>query len=409
MAPMMATVTGPAASFAFPVFDADGHVAEPDDLWQRYCSARHRDAAAAALHIADLPGGGSGLMLEEHCIVAGIQAVTFAGQNPRTFMNKRWSEGYPGAFDPAHRLRDMDLEGIDIAMVFPSLAGAVGGVRDLDLAADMARAYNRWLLDYCSTDPLRLLPAAIVPLQDPGAAVAEVEWAARQGFRCVMLRACRYQGRAHDHPDFAAFYAACAHHDLVVGLHPFPFPDVEWSQAILPDLAAVPGSHILMADMVALPIDNMLTMAYLMFGGVCDRHPTLKLAFMESNATWTAPWIDRMEARFKRGGHTQIKTAPSEILARQCFVSVEGDERSLPPLVELIGADVLFWASDFPHFDGHFPGAVTEAVEGLAALPESVTRKILGENAARMFGVPLMRRVRRSGERADGDAATSRG
>jgi predicted TIM-barrel fold metal-dependent hydrolase len=148
-----------------------------------------------------------------------------------------------------------------------------------------------------------------------------------------------------------------------------------------------------MADMVALPIDNMLTMAYLMFGGVCDRHPGLKFAFMESNATWVAPWIDRLEARFARGGHRLITTPPSEILARQCFVSVEGDERSLVPLLDLIGEDVLFWASDFPHFDGHFPGAVTEAVQGLAETPDRVTRKVLGGNAARMFGVDLVSRA----------------
>jgi len=384
---MMPSATGVPAKFDFPVLDGDGHVAEPHDLWTRYCDATHRDAAQAALRIADLPEGGSALMLEGRCLVRGIEAVTFAGQNPRAFRGRRWDEGYPGAFDPAHRLRDMDLEGIDRAMIFPSLAGALGGVRDPRLAAAMARAYNRWILDYCATDPKRLMPAAVVPLQDPLAAVAEVEWAARHGFRCVMVRACRYQGRAHDHPDFAGFYAACAHHDVVVGLHPFPFPDVEWSQAILPDLAGMPCSHLVMADMLALPLDNMLTMAYLMFGGVCDRHPALKFSFMESNATWAAPFIDRLQARFARGGHRLIRTPPGEILARQCFVSVEGDERSLPALVDLIGEDVLFWASDFPHFDGHFPGAVTEAVEGLASLPDRVTRKVLGENAARMFGV----------------------
>jgi predicted TIM-barrel fold metal-dependent hydrolase len=393
----MASITGTPAEFGFPVFDADGHVAEPHDLWQRYGDAPYREAARAALHVADLPEGGSGMMLEGKCIVRGLEAVTFAGQNPSVFLRKkRWDEGYPGAFDPAHRLRDMDLEGIDAAMIFPSLVGALGGVRDAPLAAAMARAYNRWILDYCATDPRRLLPVAVVPLQDPRAAAAEVEWAAQRDFRCVMVRACRYEGRAHDHPDFAGFYAACAHHGIVVGLHPFPFADVEWSQAILPDLAGAPSSHLQMADMISLPIDNMLTMAYLMFGGVCDRHPTLKLAFMESNATWTAPWIDRMEARFKRGGHSLIKTAPSEILARQCFVSVEGDERSLPPLVDLIGEDVLFWASDFPHFDGHFPGAVAEAVEGLESQPERIKRKILGENAARMYGVPLAARAGRS-------------
>jgi predicted TIM-barrel fold metal-dependent hydrolase len=391
----MASATGTPAEIGFPVFDADGHVAEPHDLWARYCDPPHREAAHEALHVADLPEGGSGMMLEGRCIVRGLEAVTFAGQNPKEFLRKkRWDEGYPGAFDPAHRLRDMDLEGIDVAMVFPSLVGALGGVSDPRLAAAMARAYNRWIVDYCSTDPQRLLAAAVVPLQDAPAAVDEAEWAASQGFRCVMVRSCRYRGRAHDHPDFAAFYAACAHHDLVIGLHPFPFADVEWSQAILPDLAGAPSSQIQMADMISLPIDNMLTMAYLMFGGVCDRHPTLKLSFMESNATWTAPWIDRMEVRFERGGHRLITTPPSEILARQCFVSIEGDERSLPPLVGLIGEDVLFWASDFPHFDGHFPGAVTDALEGLGPQPDRVQRKLLGENAARMYGVPLEPRVR---------------
>ena len=102
-----------------------------------------------------------------------------------------------------------------------------------------------------------------------------------------------------------------------------------------------------------------------------------------------------MESRFKRGGFANIQTPPSEILARQCFVSVEGDERSLPPLVDLIGEDALIWASDFPHFDGHFPGAVTEAVEGMETLSEAVRRKVLGENAARMFGIPLETRVRK--------------
>jgi len=91
---------------------------------------------------------------------------------------------------------------------------------------------------------------------------------------------------------------------------------------------------------------------------------------MESNATWTAPWIDRLHARFARGGHALIRTPPGEILARRCFVSVEGDERSLRRLIDLIGEDSCS-GHDFPHFDGHFPGAVSEAVEGLAAVPSA--------------------------------------
>ncbi len=369
------------------VFDCDGHVAEPRSLFDDYADAAWRDAANAALHVQNFAGGGSGLMLEGRCIVRGIEAVTFAGQSPSAFLGKHWDDGYPGAFDPVHRLGDMDAEGIDRAMVFPSLLGAIGGVSDVALAAAMCRAYNRWMLDYCSTDPARLHGVAIVPLQDPAAAAAEAEWAAAQGFRCVMVRPCPYGGRTIEHPDFERFYAICESSQLVIGLHPFPFPDVAWSQGLVRDLAGAPGSAIQMADMVSLPIDNMLTMAWAMFGGVTDRHPRLNFSFLESNGTWVAMWIDRLESRFHRGGHRAITTSPREILARQCYISIEGDERALPLVAELIGVDRLVWASDFPHFDGHFPGAVTEALTGLATLPDPVVRQVLGANAARMYGL----------------------
>src|SRR5215470_11930217 len=186
-----------------PVFDCDGHVAEPRSLWEEYCDPQFRAAARRALHVHNFDDGGSGLMLEGRCLVHGIEAVTFAGTNPREFLGKHWDDGYPGAFDPAHRLRDMDLEGIDMAMVFPSLVGAIGGIADPALAAAMARAYNRWILDYCATDSQRLFAVAVVPLQDPPRAVAEVEWAAAQGMRCVMVRPARYGERTLDHADFA--------------------------------------------------------------------------------------------------------------------------------------------------------------------------------------------------------------
>ena len=150
--------------------------------------------------------------------------MTFAGQNPRTFGEKRWDEGYPGAFDPAHRLRDMDLEGIDVAMVFPSLAGALGGVRDGRLAA----AWRAATTGGCSTTarPIRVAcsPAAVVPLQDPPAAVAEVEWAAQQGFRCVMVRALPLPRAARTiTPTSRRSTPPAPTTSSSSGLHPFPF------------------------------------------------------------------------------------------------------------------------------------------------------------------------------------------
>jgi predicted TIM-barrel fold metal-dependent hydrolase len=147
----------------------------------------------------------------------------------------------------------------------------------------------------------------------------------------------------------------------------------------------------MMGDMLAMPVDNMITMGRLMFGGVMDRFPKLRSAFLESNGSWAAMLIDRMDKRFKRGQtyQKQIKTAPSEIIERQCFIALDGDEKALPYVGKLIGEDVIIWASDFPHFDGHFPGAAAEAVEGSGKLGRRAQQKFLGENASRLYKIAM--------------------
>src|SRR5215472_16440589 len=148
------------------VFDCDGHVAEPRDLWQRYIADAELCARAkATMSIEDYPEGGSGFVVGGRCLLKGVEAVTFAGRPPAEFLGKHWDDGCPGAFDPVARLADMDREGITKAMVFPSFLGVLGGVEDGLLAAAMARAYNRWIHDYCATDRKRLYGVAVVPLQ----------------------------------------------------------------------------------------------------------------------------------------------------------------------------------------------------------------------------------------------------
>src|SRR5262249_59023018 len=98
MTTRMASITSPRAEVDFPVLDADGHVAEPHDLWSRYCPRSHRQAATDALAVVDLPDGGSGLMLDGRCLVRGIEAGTFAGPDPRTVRGTQpWAPSHPCA------------------------------------------------------------------------------------------------------------------------------------------------------------------------------------------------------------------------------------------------------------------------------------------------------------------------
>src|SRR5581483_4325449 len=111
----------------------------------------------------------------------------------------------------------------------------------------------------------------------------------------------------------------------------------------------------------------------------------------ESYGGWALMWVDRLDKYFVQSGYRdrgEVKTPPREIFARQVYVSFEPDERSLPLIAEALGPDNILWASDYPHFDATFPGVVRELHETIAGLPEGTRRKILGENAARFYGLP---------------------
>lgn len=374
------------------VIDADGHIVEPADLWDRYVEAPHREAANRALSTRSFPDGGTNLVLEGRTIIRGIQATSFVSQRSGTFVDRRLEDGRAGGWDPHARLGDMDTDGIDTAVLYTSWAHVLVAIQDYALAAVMARAYNHWLADYCNAAPERLYGVALVPLQDVPAAVRELRYAVeRLGFKAVMVRPNRHAGRFLHDPHFDPFWREAETLDVAVGFHPFPFPDLDGPFAIVdthvPDRMKFSGiSH--------LPIDNMVTMMHLVMSGTLDRFPRLRVAFLESYGGWSLMWVDRLNKYFDQSGYKErgeVKALPSEIFARQIYISFEPDERSLPLIAETLGVDNILWASDYPHFDATFPGVVRELKETVETLPLAAQRKIIGENAARFYRLPAGR------------------
>ncbi|MBM4405519.1 MAG: hypothetical protein FJ039_04945 [Chloroflexi bacterium] len=121
-------------------------------------------------------------------------------------------------------------------------------------------------------------------------------------------------------------------------------------------------------------------------GGVLERHPKLRVAFMESGCGWIASWLERLDNHVKNWGHTSVKLPhlPSEYFKRQCCISADPDEVMIPGIVQVIGDTNILFASDYPHPDGIFPGAVAEMAER-KDISEASKSKILAENAARFF------------------------
>ena len=157
-------------SRAYNVIDADGHILEPLDLWDKYMDPKFRDGAP---HLVKGEDGKDRLVIEERTVgdsrrgFGGIGGIG-ARQGVVASDTMKYQEGRPGGFDPHQRIPDMDADGIDAAFLYPSIGLFAGSIQDPELAAATCRAYNRWLADYCKPYPDRLFGVAMLPMQDRG-------------------------------------------------------------------------------------------------------------------------------------------------------------------------------------------------------------------------------------------------
>ena len=124
--------------------------------------------------------------------------------------------------------------------------------------------------------------------------------------------------------------------------------------------------------------------------GVLERHPSLRVAFLEAGGGWVPYWLERLDEHVVcYGGYApQMRLTPSEYFARQCWVSFEGNEHTLPLLAPLVGTDRIVWGSDYPHADSTFPGATAALRHTIATLDAETQARILGKNAAALYGLP---------------------
>src|SRR6266849_134511 len=205
---------------AYDVVDADGHILEPLDLWDRYIDPAFRERRPRFL--IDENGkerlGVEGKLLGNP---RGIGSLGSVGVRQGTVKldSLKYAEGKKGGFDPHARIVDMDLDGIDAAFLYPSLGLFAGAVSDPELAAAMCRAYNRWLADYCKPYPDRLFGVAMLPMQSAELAVDELRFARHElGMRAGFLRPNPYLGRALHSPDYEPFWAMAAELDVAIGL-----------------------------------------------------------------------------------------------------------------------------------------------------------------------------------------------
>jgi predicted TIM-barrel fold metal-dependent hydrolase len=359
------------------VIDADGHVLEPIDIWDKYIDPGFRERAPKIVRDTD---GKERLDVEGQRLGSkkgfGVIGAIGARQGDVEEETMQYIDGRKGGFDPHARIPDMDLDGIDAAFLYPSVGLFSGAIKDPALAAAVCRAYNRWLADYCEPYPDRLFGVAMLPMQSIDAAIEEMRYARKElGMRAAFLRPNPYNGRMLHHPDYEKFWNEVEDLDVAIGLH-------EGASGGMPQVGVdrfdTRGAH----HIISHTMEMMLAALSVIWSGVCDRHPKVRIAFLESGGGWIAGWLDRMDRHFDDKGFNDsgLSMRPSELFQRNCWISFEPVERSLGVLADYIGPHKILWATDYPHPDGFFPGA-PKMIADRPELSEATRRAILAGGA----------------------------
>lgn len=372
--------------------DTDGHVLEPRDTWIKYIEPhlRHR-----ALRIEEDERGVEVLLVDDkpHMGLYGrlgaLGGIGMEAKDLMTMGNRRYEDGCPpGGYDPAARLAIMDDEQIDMALLYPTIGISwEAHIEDPGLATAYTRAYNRWLVDFCSHDRKRLVPIAHICLRDPEGAVEEVKRARSAGCAGVYLSPDppARAGKQFDDPAFAPFFETVQDLDMPIAFHVVARATSHLDDWV-GDRGKDPVGNVVFS-FAFLALDVMAAFTSFMTRGMFERYPRLKCAVLEAGSNWITAWLDRLDHKFEvMRDFSAMKLLPSEYFKRQCLISAEPDESITASIVEHLGDDYVIWASDYPHLDASF-NVVGELREKIAGLPEASQRKVLGDNALRFYGL----------------------
>ena len=386
------------------IIDSDLHMNEPDDLWARYLDEPHRanpprffgGQQKQLTPSAEDKGNADtirGMEVQGLAIPAFRKSDGFAASSRE--LRRRSRARHPHfkiaraqGFDPASTLTAMDIEGIDVAVMYGTRGRQILCHDDLapDYAAALARAYNNWAADYCKADPRRLKFAAQVAMHDIGMAAEEARRCVGDLGAVAVIGTPNPVNGQHLHDEACEpLWSALEELNAPIGFHP------TGNTSLKDDAGARYVGHANfqpMAHAIRNPVELMGAIASMTTGGILDRHPKLRCAFLEGTAGWLYWWLWRLDDQWEKYGpgcEYQLRMPPSEYFKRQCYIALDVDEEPAVDVVNKMGAEYFVVSSDYPHSDGAFPDAIHQFL-GLP-LSDEQRRKILWDNCARLYAI----------------------
>jgi predicted TIM-barrel fold metal-dependent hydrolase len=371
------------------LISSDSHVSEPPDLWVERIDAKYRDRAP---RVVLNPEGQEGAYLvyegyPPHNLAIGLGAGRTPEELAAFLKTGTYADARPGGWDPAQRLPDMELDGVEAEVLYTTLGFRLFWLKDAELQRACFRVYNDWLAAYCSYAPKRLKGLALISLYDPKEGAQELERCAKLGLKGAMIWCSPPADQPYSSEIYDPFWAAAQDLDMPVSLHAITGMErIPWEYS--PEKRAM--------RQTVTPHEIEKSFSILILSGVLERFPRLKIVSAENNCGWLPYYLQRMDRGFARFGPsgtatpwpTKLTLKPSEYFRRQMYCTFIDDSFGVASR-HWIGVDNVMWSSDYPHTASTWPHSRDIIERDFKDVSEVEKRKIVRENVAQLYGFDL--------------------
>ncbi len=362
----------------YPIISADSHITEAPDTYLAYIDRAWRDKAPRIVETAD----GDVFQIDGMARPIQLGLVAAAGKPPDSINRGgvKFSELHRGGWDPDARMADQDRDGVAAEIIYPTVGMLLCNHKDFDYKKACFDAYNRWIAEYCGHHPARLLGCGQTAGRSPGEMVADLHSIKALGLRGVMMPGNPaledYDSRIYD-----PVWEASIELELPLSFHILTTKDS----------APVRGPRI--NSFLSIIRGNQDIMGTLIFGGVFQRHPALRVVCAEADAGWVPHYLYRMDHAYKRHRNwlapgIKLDKLPSEYFSEHIYTTFQDDWVAFRS-VDQMNWRRLMWANDFPHSDSTWPWSQEMLAEHTGNLTAEQRRGILSENVAQLYRIDL--------------------
>jgi len=362
----------------FPIISADSHITEAPNTYVDYIDPKFAEIAPRVVETGDK---GDLYVIDGMSRTIPMGLVAAAGQAADDLnLRAKYKDLHKSGYDATYRIADQNRDGVSAEVIYPSVGMVLCNHPDFDYKKAAMDAYNRWIAEYCSINPLRLLAAGQTAMRSPEEGIRDLETLKAMGMRGVMMPG-EPQVEDYDSEVYDEFWDACVDLELVPSFHILTSSSDSLNRSRGPK----------MNNFLSIIRGNQDIMGMFVLGGVFARHPRLKVVCVEADAGWAPHFMYRMDhayARHRKWLTANVSKTPSEYFRQHVYLTFQDDWVAFRN-VDQVNWHRLCWANDFPHSDSTWPWSQQLLDEQTLQLTDEQTRAILCDNTAELYGVDV--------------------